>query len=200
MHASPHRRPGQEDAAPRRVRLTTERLLIRGVRAADTETLVEIRRRVAAFQGRSSRTLEETRAMFAEMEARQPGGEQGWYQYVIEARSGGVIGDVGVHFGGPGERQAEIGYSLHPDHWGRGYASEALRALIGHLFGDHRLHRVTAMTGADNRRSRALLERLGFRHEGSYREAYFDAALGRWVDDAGYAVLASEWSKRGTEA
>ena len=173
--------------------LTTERLLIRPVRADDTEMLYGIRLRVAAFQGHVKRTLEETRAMYADMEAREPGAQPGWYQYVIEARSGGIVGDIGVNFGGPGEQQAELGYSLHPDHWGRGYAAEALAGLIAHLFGHHRLHRLIAVTGADNSRSCALLERLGFRREAYYVEAFFDRGVDRWVDDVGYAILAREW-------
>lgn len=175
--------------------LTTERLLIRPVRAADADTLHEIRQRVARWQGRSDRTLEETRAMYAEIAAREPGAQPGWHQYVIEARDGGIVGDIGVNFGGPGEQQAELGYSLHPDYWGRGYAVEALGQLITHLFDDHRLHRLIAVTGADNARSCALLERVGFRREARYVEAFFDREVGRWVDDAGYAILAREWPR-----
>lgn len=173
--------------------LITERLRIRGVREADSDALYEIRRRVAAWQGRSDRTIDETRAMYADMATREPGAVPGWHQYVIEADDR-IVGDIGVNFGGPGERQAEIGYSLHPDHWGRGYATEALARLVAHLFADHGMHRLVAITGANNPRSCALLERLGFRREAHYVEAYFDPAVGRWVDDLGYALLAREWT------
>lgn len=175
--------------------LTTERLLIRPVRAVDADALYEIRQRVARWQGRSDRTLDETRTMYAEMEARRPGEQPGWHQYVIEAR-GGIVGDIGVDFGGPGEQQAELGYSLHPDHWGRGLAAEALAALITHLFDHHRLHRLVGVTGADNARSCALLERIGFRREAHYVEAFYDRDIGAWVDDVGYALLAREWARR----
>ncbi len=172
--------------------LTTDRLRIRPVRTADAEVLHDIRQRVARWQGRSDRTLDETRAMYAAMEGRTPGAEPGWHQYVIETHDGAIVGDIGVNFGGPGERQAELGYSLHPDHWGQGYAAEALARLIGHLFDDHGLHRLIAVTGADNARSRALLARLGFRQEAHHIESYFDRSTDCWTDDVVYALLARE--------
>src|SRR5687767_3097766 len=136
--------------------IRTHRCTIRPVRASDAEALYDIRQRVARFQGRSDRTLDETRAMYAEMESREPGSQPGWHQFVIEGEGRQVVGDIGVNFGGPGEHQAEIGFSLHPDHWGRGLAAEALSGLLDDLFGRHNPHRVMAVTGADNQRSRAL--------------------------------------------
>ena len=135
--------------------------------------------------------------MCAAMQDAVPGEQPGWHQYVIERATDRIIvGDIGVNFGGPGERQAEIGYSLHPDFWGQGFASEALASLLTHLFDDHRIHRIVAVTGIDNTRSRALLARLGFRHEGTFVESFCEFGTQRWVDDAGYALLAREWGAR----
>ena len=55
-------------------------------------------------------------------------------------------------------------------HWGLGIASEAARAVIGYGFTTMKLHRIQAHTIADNHRSVQLLERLGFRREGTLRE------------------------------
>lgn len=174
--------------------IKTSRLLIRTVRASDAEVLYDIRQRVARFQGRSDRTLQETRAMYAEMEARQPGDEPGWHQYVIQSQGGGVIGDIGVNFHGPGAQQVELGYSLHPEWWGRGAAGEALSGLLDYLFPAHKLHRAIAIAAADNRRSRSLLQRLGFRHEGLMIESWQEREEGRWSDEVLYAVLEREWT------
>jgi len=176
------------------VAIATARLIVRPVRASDAEVLYDIRRRVAEFQGVSDRTLEETRAMYSEMESRRPGEEPGWHQYVIQSKLGAVIGDVGVNFEGPGPRQIELGYSLHPEWWGRGAAGEALSALIGHLFREHKLHRAIAITAADNERSRSLLKRLGFRHEATMIESWWERDEGHWSDEVLYAVLEREWS------
>jgi RimJ/RimL family protein N-acetyltransferase len=132
--------------------------------------------------------------MYAEMQLREPGEEPGWHQYVIQWRTDAVIGDIGVNFDGPGPRQVELGFSLHPEWRGRGAAGEALSALLDHLFGGHKLHRAIAITAADNRRSRSLLERLGFRNEGCMVESWREPVEGHWSDEALYAVLHREWT------
>jgi RimJ/RimL family protein N-acetyltransferase len=165
---------------------------VRPVRASDAEVLFDIRRRVARFQGRNDRTLEETRAMYAAMESREPGSEPGWHQYAIVAAEGAVIGDIGVNFDGPGARQVELGYSLHPDWWGRGAARYALTVLLDDLFRERELHRAIAVTAADNVRSRSLLERLGFRHEGTMIESWHEGD-DVWGDEVLYARLGREW-------
>ena len=175
--------------------IRTARCVIRPVRASDAEALHDIRQRVARFQGRSDRTLDETRAMYADMEAREPGSEPGWHQYVIENSEAEIVGDIGINFDSPTPHQIEIGYSLHPDRWGRGIAREALSALLDHLFSARGVHRAVATTAADNDRSRSLLERLGFRHEGTTTESWWERDEERWSDEVLYAILASEWRR-----
>ena len=176
--------------------IETPRCVVRPVCASDAETLFDIRQRVARFQGRSDRTLEETRAMYAEMEAQEPGSTPGWHQFVIEDRGGCIVGDIGVNFDSPVPRQIEVGYSLHPDFWGRGIATEALSALLDHLFLTRDLHRAVATTAADNLRSRAMLERLGFRHEGTMIESWWERDTEQWSDEVAYAILSREWRQR----
>lgn len=66
-------------------------------------------------------------------------------------------------------RRAEIGFMLARSHWGRGYAFEAAQAVVEYAFGTAGLHRLAARTHAGNDRSAKLLERLGFRLEGTLR-------------------------------
>ena len=175
--------------------LTTERLRIRPVRVEDSETLYAIRQLVSEFQGGSDRTLGETRAMYAAMADHAPGSVDGWHQFVvIEKETGVIVGDIGVNYGGPGPRQVEIGYSLHPAHQRRGLAVEAVTRMLDHLFGDAGIHRCVALTDPRNQRSIVLLERLGFRREGHFIQSYW--ARDRWVDDYAYALLADEWRSR----
>jgi RimJ/RimL family protein N-acetyltransferase len=63
-------------------------------------------------------------------------------------------------------RPPEVGFILHPDHWGRGYAFEAMSALIPILFARHAVPALTAEADPRNAASLALLERLGFRETG----------------------------------
>lgn len=115
-----------------------------------------------------------------------------WYQYSIERRSDGAfIGDIGIGFGVPGERQIEIGYRVHPDHQRQGYAREALAALISQLIEQHGIHRFVAVAASPNVPSIKLLQFLGFRQEGQFKQSFL--CNGEWLDDDYYALLASEW-------
>lgn len=77
-----------------------------------------------------------------------------------------LIGWCGVIRGnaGPVDGKAEIGWRLASDCWGAGYASEAARASVDWLFANRTDDAVWAITHSGNRRSRALMERLGMRY------------------------------------
>ena len=90
---------------------------------------------------------------------------------ISELDSGQLVGLLGVsdcH-----EQQLELSYLLAPEHWNRGYATEAIAALIGNLKSSLAAHRLFAITQAANKPSRNLLLRLGFREERQHSE--FDA-------------------------
>lgn len=137
-------------------------------------------------------------SFIADMRSKAPGdGEPGgpWYQLVIERREDkAVLGDLGVGFGVPGERQVELGWRVLPRFQRRGYAREAVAALIPRLIEAHLIHRFVAVAAADNVASIALLRSLGFRQEGRFRESF--QCGGRWLDDCYFALLAGEWSVR----
>ena len=61
--------------------------------------------------------------------------------------------------------ETEIGWYLHPDAWGQGYAHEAASLGLGYAFAAG-LSKVLAVTHPDNTASQALCRRLGMRHEG----------------------------------
>ena len=88
-------------------------------------------------------------------------------------------------------RRAAVGYALRRDAWGRGYGTEALRALLAFAFDGLGLHRIEADVDPRNARSIRVLERLGFRPEGVQRERYH--MLGEVQDAALYGLLAPEW-------
>lgn len=88
--------------------------------------------------------------------------------------------------------QVELGWVLHPDHAGRGLATEAVRELIRICFDDLGAHRVTASSYAGNETSWRLMERVGMRRE-SYGVRESLHRSGEWLDSVGYALLAEEW-------
>ncbi|WP_223879709.1 GNAT family N-acetyltransferase [Dechloromonas sp. CZR5] len=92
---------------------------------------------------------------------------QGWGFWATEIKaSGDFIGFVGLHrpiAELPFSPCVEIGWRLARPFWGQGYASEAARAALSFAFNDLALAEVVAFTSLENRRSQAVMERLGMR-------------------------------------
>ena len=84
-----------------------------------------------------------------------------------------------------------LGYWLLPEERGHGYMTEGAAVLLDHAFDTVGLHRVFAWTIDDNDASQAVLRRLGFTHEGTYREHVF--TRGAYRDAEQYGLLESEW-------
>lgn len=112
---------------------------------------------------------------------------------------GTLIGDVGLRFRtgsakAPGIStavEASLGYALHPDHQGRGLATEAVRACLDRVFAAG-LRRVTADVFAGASGSSALLDRLGFHLDGIDRAAVLAPDGHTWWDDERWSLLAAE--------
>jgi RimJ/RimL family protein N-acetyltransferase len=93
-------------------------------------------------------------------------------------------------------KQAELGWVLDPARTGHGYATEAVRALLGICFEDLGLRRVVASCFLDNTASWRLMERVGMRREAHLRAESLHRS-GRWLDSVTYALLAEEWRTMG---
>jgi RimJ/RimL family protein N-acetyltransferase len=105
---------------------------------------------------------------------------------------GQLVGNCGIRRKDANDWEADIGYELAPAHWGRGYATEAARAMVRIGFDDLHLHRVSAWCIADNVASARVLEKAGLRLEGRLRQNEF--FQDRWWDTLLYAVLSDDWS------
>jgi RimJ/RimL family protein N-acetyltransferase len=103
-----------------------------------------------------------------------------------------VIGDFMVRVSSAQHAQLELGWVLHPDFQGRGFAREAAGAVLDFVFETLQPHRVQAFLDARNAASAALCVRLGMRREATIlEEEYHD---GEWQDTAIYGVLRREWA------
>ena len=102
-----------------------------------------------------------------------------------------VIGDVDIQLKSVANAQATIGWAMHPDFQGQGYAAEAAGALLDLAFETAGLHRVYAELDPRNAASAALCVRLGMRHEAHFVDEMF--FKGEWGDTDVYAVLDREW-------
>lgn len=104
---------------------------------------------------------------------------------------GEIVGMVGHHGIEWSHRSTSLGYWLAEGAQGRGLMTAACRAYIDHAFGELGLNRVEIRAAVENRKSRAVAERLGFTQEGVVRDAEW--LYGRFVDHAIYGLLAREW-------
>ena len=105
-----------------------------------------------------------------------------------------VIGDFMVRVSSVQHAQLELGWVLHPDYQGRGYALEAAGAVLDFAFETLAPHRVQAFLDARNAASAGLCERLGMRREATILEEQYND--GEWQDTAVYGVLRREWDLR----
>jgi RimJ/RimL family protein N-acetyltransferase len=102
-----------------------------------------------------------------------------------------VIGEFMLRLSSSRHRQGEIGWSLHPDAQGHGYATEASRELLRLGFEELGLHRIVADADPRNSGSLRIMERLGMRREADFADAFF--LKGEWVGETHYAILEDEW-------
>jgi len=176
--------------------LAAGRVVLRRLRPGDLAALVRYRSEpaVARFQGWDSPyPAADGERLIGEMLGRHPDTPGEWFQFAIAIEPDGrLAGDCGALISADDPRQAEIGFTLAPEHQGAGYATEAVLALLGYLFGERAKHRVTASCDPRNTRSAALLERVGMRREGHLVESTW--AKGEWTDDLLYALLDREWA------
>jgi RimJ/RimL family protein N-acetyltransferase len=105
-----------------------------------------------------------------------------------------TIGEVDIDVLPKKHSQGEIGWLLHPDYQGHGYATEAAQVLLKYLFAEHQLHRITSGCDPRNTASIRLMERLGMRCEGHLKQSKF--MKDTWQDEYIYALLRDEWLLR----
>lgn len=117
-----------------------------------------------------------------------------FYDWGIVYRTGKLIGTCGFTSFNCTHDKAEVGYVLHPDYWGRGIATEALRKVIDYGFEKLNLHRIEAKFMKENERSLHVMEKVGMIFEGYQREAML--VKGRYVTVGTCAILRSEWEKQ----
>lgn len=172
--------------------LRTKRLVLRPFHAADAEAMFPYTSdpRVTKFvRFRTHRSLAETRAAIRMI--RTGKAFQAW---AITLRQGGeLIGACGFVAPKVEHARGEIGYWLGPQHWGKGYAAEAAKAVIGYGFQKLRLNRIEAVCSPENPPAARVLEKAGMKYEGLLRQ--YERIKGRFIDLQMYSMLRSEWRK-----
>lgn len=153
----------------------TERLVVRAwtddvadlARLADLYSRPELTRFLGEFRDNLTEVLTRWRDRMA--------GDPRQVVAAIEVRDTGTVAGTILYKPLPGVEHMEVGWHLHPDAWGRGYATEAARGVVkrGFRLG---VPEVFAVVRPDNHRSQAVCRRLGMRHLGR-TTAYYDMEL-----------------------
>lgn len=110
---------------------------------------------------------------------------------MVTQAAGQAVGHVSLHWIDNPHRQGEVGFIVHPDHQGQGYATEGAGALLAIGFDIVGLHRIVGRLEARNVPSAHVLERLGMRREAHLQENEW--VKGEWQDEVVYAMLDREW-------
>ncbi len=107
---------------------------------------------------------------------------------------GNICGVIGYNCANWKNRHISLGYWLGEEFRGKGIITKACRAFINHAFDEWKLNRVEIRVAAQNWKSRAIPERLGFTFEGIVRQAGW--LYDHFVDHAIYGMLAEEWKTK----
>jgi RimJ/RimL family protein N-acetyltransferase len=180
--------------------LETARLTLRPYVAGDLDALHDIQSRpeVTRYLLYDARDRDQVRKVLDERMQADLIERDALNLAVVLPETGALIGDVVLFLRSQEQRQGEIGYVFHPDYGGRGYATEAARALLGLGFEHYGLHRIVGRLDARNTASARVLERLGMRREARFVQNEF--IKGEWTDEFVYAMLEDEWRSPGPDA
>jgi len=147
-------------------RIETERLTLRRFRPDDASAFASYRSdpMVARYQSwDETYSVADAERMIASLAEIHPGEPGEWFQFAVADRdTDALVGDCGLHVDGSDPSRGEIGYTLAPAHQARGFATEAVGALVGYAFGTLDVARIQATADERNAPSIRVAERLGF--------------------------------------
>lgn len=170
-------------------RIETERLTLRTTRDTDAEALLDYHKlpEVARYLLDGPWDAAVARAKVQERLPRTGLDSPARSLSLVVELEGRVIGDIAIWITDKDGKIAEIGWTIDPAVTGRGYATEAARAVIDSAFRDHGIHRIAAQMDARNTASARLAERLGMQREAHLRQDWW--VKGEWTDTVIYALL-----------
>jgi RimJ/RimL family protein N-acetyltransferase len=175
--------------------IETERFLLRPFVAEDFDAVFAMQSRpdVARYLYWDARNEDEVRAALELKVAGTAIRSEGDTVFLaaVLISTGELVGDVVVHLLSQEHSTAEIGFIVHPDHQGHGYATEAARPLLKLAFEGVQVHRVIGRVEPRNVASARVLEKLGMRQEAHLIENEF--VKGEWQSELVYAMLDREW-------
>ena len=169
--------------------LTTERLVLRQITAADANELFFLRSDETVMKyidkARAQSVDEALRHLDVVNEALAKNDSISWAITLKDDPL--MLGYIGYWRMSKENYRSEVGYVLHPAHHCKGIMSEAFAAVIDYGFGVMKLHSMEAVINPENVASQKLLEKHHFVREGYFREDYFYD--GKFLDSAIYSLI-----------
>ena len=136
-------------------------------------------------------SIEETKAIIEPWINQNQSEEIKNYTFAIDNKSNGkFMGLFGLKIGHQKYKRAEVWYKIHSDYWKKGYATEALKAIIDFGFDALKLHRIEAGCAVENIGSIKVLEKSGMLREGRLRQIL--PLKSGWSDNFQYSILETD--------
>lgn len=153
--------------------IETERLLLREIQERDMFDMFEYARLsyvgpVAGWEPHSS--VEYTKDVIKQYRRKYTYGQLGVFAVVLK-ENGKMIGTAELHTFMPNFK-AELGYTINPCYWGKGFALEASTGIIDWGFKELNLKRIECCSYVENRQSQRVCEKLGLTYEGVRKKGY----------------------------
>ena len=139
------------------------------------------------FMGEFEPFLQETKVSLEKQYDQLKDGQ--WF--FIETKDKAKIGYICHYL--VGGHLTELGYALVPSERGKGYGTEAVKIIVDYLFLSKSIVRIQVQTDEENKASQRILEKSGFKKEGTIRKSFF--LKGEYRDQALYSILRSEWNE-----
>ncbi|MEC1260025.1 GNAT family N-acetyltransferase [Bacillus swezeyi] len=169
--------------------LETERLILREITLDDAEGIFACfsNDNVTRFYGQDSlETIDQARG-FVDFFAKNFKEQKGMRWGIERKGEKGLIGTIGFNAWSPKHKRAEIGYEIHPDHWRKGYMSEAVSKILSYGSETLGLTRIGAVVFIENAASNNLLTKMGFQKEGILKKYMYQN--GKAYDTYVYSFL-----------
>lgn len=173
--------------------IETDRLILRDFNESDLDSVYKYLSDVdvckyMVFDALNMEQSNEYLSFFIKIQSDQP---RKYIKFaIIQKDSDELIGECGINIPDMEHEKGEIVYRLNKDHWGNGYATEAIKAIIEFGFGSLNLHRIEAWCDIRNKGSINVLEKAGMIREGCLREHM--KIKGVWRSSYLYSCLKKE--------
>lgn len=175
--------------------LSTPRLRLRRLSSHDWKDIVELVSDEQLFQYVDGAPMDEEhvlRWLESDGHVKLTTPNQAFHLGIETLNQPKLIGYLGLRFTDPQNLQVMVNIFINPKFQRQGFGTEALDALVGFCFRDLHLHRVTAHCVASHAAGTRLLEKIGMKREGLFRQDRFLHT--QWTDTAWYGLLRQEFA------